>query len=248
MTCAARCGERGAARTLTQTAREALQAAGWKPLRPGAREAFLRDALEGAEFGYLQPIIERPGTQARLAGLIGELLRANLEPQAVQAVAQPDRERDVALAFARVVARCDGRKEYDVAGTEYFASRLNTLPARRGVVHGFAYLDAAQLALLDRLLAPGSLVTLPASQVPGAQRRTQETAAALRALGLVNAPVEGPATRTGDQVVDGYLQRGAGSRRPAPRGASGHRVGGARVPAAGPRAGWPAAPGPSSSR
>ncbi|WP_156123108.1 PD-(D/E)XK nuclease family protein [Deinococcus radiopugnans] len=202
----------GAARTLTQTARQELQAAGWKPLRPGAREAFLRDALEGAAFDYLQPIIERPGTQARLAGLIGELLRANLEPQAVQAVAQPGRERDVALAFARVVARCNGRKEYDVAGTEYFAARLNTLPARRGVVHGFAYLDAAQLALLDRLLAPGSLVTLPASQVPVGQRRTQETAAALRALGLVNAPVEGRATRTGDQVVEGYLQRGAGSR------------------------------------
>ncbi|WP_309571422.1 hypothetical protein, partial [Deinococcus sp.] len=202
----------GAARTLTQTARDALQTAGWQALRPGAREAFLRDALEKLDFEYLQPLAARPGTQARLAGMIGELLRANLEPAAVQAVAQTDRERDVARAFGAFATRCHALRVYDVTGTEYFAARLDTLPARRSVVHGFAYLDAAQLALLTRLLAPGSLFTLPASEVPGGQRRTQETAAALRNLGFVNTPVDGQAARTGDQVVDGYLQRGAVSR------------------------------------
>lgn len=201
----------GAARTLTQTARDALQAAGWQPLRPGAREAFYRDALDGLTFEYLGPLAARPGTLARLSGLIGELLRANLEPGAVQAVAGSARERDVAGAFQAVVARCVERRVYDVAGTEYFAARLDRLPARRAVVHGFAYFDAAQLALLDRLLGPGSLLTLPASEAPGAQRRTQESAAALRALGFRNAVVDGRARSTGDQVVDGYLQRGSAS-------------------------------------
>lgn len=201
----------GPARTLTQAARGALQEAGWHPLRPGAREAFYRDALDSLAFEYLGPLAARPGTVARLAGLVGELLRANLDPGAVQAVADSARERDVANAFRAVVARCYERRVYDVAGTEYFAARLDRLPARRAVVHGFAYFDAAQLGLLDRLLGPGSLLTLPASEVPGAQRRTQESAAALRALGFSNAEVNGKARATGDQVVDGYLQRGATS-------------------------------------
>lgn len=201
----------GAARTLTQAARDALQEAGWQPLRPGAREAFYRDALDGLAFEYLGPLAARPGTLARVAGLIGELLRANLEPGAVQAVAGSARERDVANAFSAVVARCRAMQVYDVTGTEYFAARLDRLPARRAVVHGFAYFDAAQLALLDRLLAPGSLLTLPASEAPGAQRRTQESAAALRALEFRNAEVGGKAVSTGDQVVNGYLQRGAAS-------------------------------------
>jgi RecB family exonuclease len=199
----------GPAWTLTQTARDALQEAGWHPLRPGAREAFYRDALDDLAFEYLGPLAVRPGTLARMAGLIGELLRANLEPVAVQAVAGSARERDVANAFSAVVERCRVLRVYDVAGTEYFAARLGQLPARRAVVYGFAYFDAAQLALLNRLLAPGSLLTLPASEASGAQRRTQESAAALRALGFGNAEVDGQARNTGDQVVDGYLQRGA---------------------------------------
>ncbi|MDL2343421.1 hypothetical protein QOL99_04560 [Deinococcus sp. MIMF12] len=35
----------GRALTLTQWAREALQESGWRPLRPGEREAFFRDAV-----------------------------------------------------------------------------------------------------------------------------------------------------------------------------------------------------------
>lgn len=201
----------GPALTLTQVARQALQVAGWRPLRPGEREAFLRDALAEATFDYLEPVIHRPGTLARLAGLVGELMRANLEPAAVQAAVLSDRERDVARAFTLVAARCVVLKVYDVPGTEYFASRLTSLAVRRAAVHGFAYLDAAQLALLDRLLGAGSLVTLPASETPGGQRRTQETAAALRALGFASMAVDGPAALTGDQVVDGYLRRGASS-------------------------------------
>jgi RecB family exonuclease len=202
----------GQARTLTQVGREALREAGWQPLRPGQREAFLRDALADVAFAYLQPLMHRPGTLARLEGLIGELMRANLEPQAVLAVAEGDREQDVALAFAALVERCQAGQVYPGTGTEYFAARLSGLVTRRGVMHGFAYLDAAQLALVNRLLAPGSVVTLPVSEVARSQRRTQETAVTLRSMGFANVPVGGAARRTGDQVVEAYLDNSSASR------------------------------------
>ena len=55
---------RGAGRaiTLTQWAREALQEAGWTPLRPGEREVFFRRALTGLALEYLGPLMDRPGT------------------------------------------------------------------------------------------------------------------------------------------------------------------------------------------
>lgn len=202
----------GQARTLTQVGREGLREAGWQPLRPGQREAFLREALAEVPFAYLQPLMHRPGTLTRLERLISELLRANLEPQAVLAVAEGDRERDVALAFVALVERCQAGRVYPGTGTEFFAARLTGLVARRSVAHGFAYLDAAQLALVDRLLTAGSLVTLPVSEAARSQRRTQETAVALRTLGFVNAPVTGTARRTGDQVVAAYLEGGSPPR------------------------------------
>ena len=45
----------GLARTLTQVGREVLREAGWQPLRPGQREAFLRDALTDVGFTTCSP-------------------------------------------------------------------------------------------------------------------------------------------------------------------------------------------------
>lgn len=195
----------GNAITLTQLAREALRDAGWTPLTPGYREAFLREALADVPFTYLEPLRERGGTLLALGRLIGELMRARVDPAQLLEVARPGRERDVALAYGAVVARSGAERRFDATGAEFFAGRLPELPRRPSLVHGFAYLDAAQVALLDRLLAPGSLVTLPFARGGRGLKRTHETLEALTGRGFQVTPLNGPARRTGDQVVAAYV-------------------------------------------
>lgn len=199
----------GAAMTLTQVAREALREVGWVPLTPGAREVFLRDALAEVPFSYLEPLRFRSGTLLGLQRLIGELLRARVEPSALLGAAAPGRERDVALAYTAFVAQSEARKAFDAFGAEFFASRLPRVRARRTLMHGFAYLDAAQVALVDRLLAPGSVVTLPFAEKARGLKRVEETLDALERCGFTAQPLTGVPRRSGDQVVAAYVGGGS---------------------------------------
>lgn len=203
----------GRALTLTQWAREALQAAGWTPLRPGEREAFLREALGGVTPEYLGPLLARPGTLARLERLTGELLRDHLDPAALLAVAADARQRDVAAVYAAYVNRAQTEQRFDLPGTEYFASTLPTLRPRPAAVHGFVYFDASQVAFLKRALAAGSLVTLPLERGVPALRRTEETYQALREAGFQPEVLSGTPVRNGDRLVQAYL-----TRTPPPQG------------------------------
>ncbi|PTA68596.1 PD-(D/E)XK nuclease family protein [Deinococcus arcticus] len=195
----------GAAITLTQAAREALRDAGWTPLTPGAREAFVRAALAEVPLGYLAPLRSRPGTVFGLQKLMGELMRANVEPAALLSAAAPGREQDVAQAYAAFVAHSEASRTFDAAGAEFFAARWGHVQARRTLMHGFAYLDAAQTALVDRLLAPGSVVTLPFAEDARGLKRIQDTRDALECLGFLSEPLAGTAQRSGDQVVAAYV-------------------------------------------
>ena len=91
------------ARAVSQLARERLRTVGWRPLRPGERDAFLQRALAEVEFRYLGPLLDRPSTWAALQRLIGELLRADADPAAVLEVAEGARELDVATVFGAYV-------------------------------------------------------------------------------------------------------------------------------------------------
>ncbi|SMB82114.1 PD-(D/E)XK nuclease family protein [Deinococcus hopiensis] len=203
----------GTATTLTQVAREVLRDAGWVPLTPGAREAFLRDALGDVPFSYLEPLRFRSGTLVGLQRLIGELMRARVEPSALLSVAAAGRERDVALAYAAFISRSEEARTFDSVGSEFFASRLPTVRAQRTLMHGFAYLDAAQVALVDRLLAPGSVITLPFAENARGLKRVEETLEALGHCGFAAQSLTGVATLSGDQVVAAYV--GGGSAQQA---------------------------------
>ncbi|ACO47748.1 PD-(D/E)XK nuclease family protein [Deinococcus deserti] len=202
----------GPAMTLTQTARDLLRDAGWTPLNTGNREAFLRDVLSGLPLEYLDPLRDKPGTLLSLQRLLGELMRANIDAALLSEVAAPGRERDVARMFMALVQRSEAERTFDPVGAEFFAGRFAPVPARRMLVHGFAYLDASQVALLDRLLAPGSLVTLPFVDGARGLQRTGETLKALVARGLEVCHLQGKAIRSGDEVVAAYVHRSAAER------------------------------------
>lgn len=178
-----RLGDGLTARALSQLARERLRRVGWRPLRPGERDAFLQRALAEVEFGYLGPLLDRPSTGSALQRLIGELLRADAEPAAVLEVASGVRELDVAQVLGAYVRQCVLERRFDLSGTEYFARRFAVSEPLRALVHGFTHLDAAQIAFLDTLLAPGSVVTLPDPDVQRV-RETQRTVDALEARGF----------------------------------------------------------------
>jgi RecB family exonuclease len=178
-----RLGDGLVARAVSQLARERLRTVGWRPLRPGERDAFLQRALAEVEFGYLGPLLDRPSTSAALQRLIGELLRADTEPAAVLKVSSGAREFDVAGVFGAYVRQCVQERRFDLSGTEYFARRFGAVNPLRALVHGFTHLDAAQIAFLDTLLVPGSVITLPDPAVQRV-RETQRTVDALEAWGF----------------------------------------------------------------
>lgn len=177
------------ARAVSQLARERLRMVGWRPLRPGERDAFLRRALAEVQFGYLVPLLDRPSTWATLQRLIGELLRADADPAAVLEVAEGARELDVANVFGAYVRQCVRERRFDLSGTEHFARRFTAPDPLRALVHGFTHLDAAQIAFLDILLGPGSVITVPDPDVQRV-RETRRTVDALEARGFELAAQE----------------------------------------------------------
>lgn len=147
--------------TLAQWSRKLLEASGLRALKPYERLPFLRDAMTGLEFEYLQPIRERPATLQHLLQLIVEFQHAYIDPQTLLRLAAPGREADAARSYAAFVEHCRVMGTYDGTAAEFWAGNLEALPYDTAIVHGFGYFDLAQLHFLDRVMGEGSLVTLP---------------------------------------------------------------------------------------
>jgi len=191
--------------TFSQHARRSLARAGWQPLGAAEREERLRALLERLNLEYFSAILERPGTVATLSGVIRALLRSDASRLPAGRSA---RERDLARLHRSWVLELMRDERYEPAVAEFFASRTALTPQPL-VVMGFAYLDAAQLAYLDRLAGNGSAVYLPTAQGP-ALREAQRTRDALVARGWTLAEVAPPAghphrQRLGDAAAQTFL-------------------------------------------
>ncbi|MFC3833025.1 MULTISPECIES: PD-(D/E)XK nuclease family protein [Deinococcus] len=189
--------------TLTQLARDVLRRSGWRAMRSGERDRLLREVLEDVALEWLEGIRDRPSTHAVLLGLIGELQRAHVDPAALSSVVASPRDADIARVYAAYHAACAAQRVYDASGTEHHAARLPDLAPHVVAVTGFWYLDASQLALVGRLAAPGSLMTLPGGA--GLPRRSQETADALGTQGWMTFTLPGGPVTAGDHVTAGVL-------------------------------------------
>ncbi|WP_216328002.1 PD-(D/E)XK nuclease family protein [Deinococcus aestuarii] len=201
--------------TFAQHARRHLARAGWSPLSPAERELRLRELLTRLDLEYFGPILDRPGTVAALHQVIRALLRADA---ARLPGGRSPRERDLVRLHRGWVLELLRDERYDAAVPEFFASRI-ALEPQAVTLAGFAYLDAAQTAYLDRLAAAGSAAFLPATGV-GELSEARRTAAALRGRGWTE--VDGPGTghdrdprlsRVGDQAARAALP-GTGVRAP----------------------------------
>lgn len=192
--------------TLTQLARNELRRDGWTQLHPGEAARLLSKILAEIKLEYLGPIRERPSTATSLLSLIGELERAHLLPADLQRVATTARERDVACIYAAYHARCCERRCYDAPGTEHYAALLPQLGAWQILLHGFAYFDAAQHHLITRLLAPGSVLTLPLDPADGPASRTRQSAEWFEPRGFLPVNLEGTPETIGDSAIASYLQ------------------------------------------
>ncbi|MBB6099683.1 hypothetical protein HNR42_003141 [Deinobacterium chartae] len=194
------------ARTFTQLARQALQDTGWQPLRHSERDAAWYEALQDVSWRYLAPLQERSSTVESLRRLLDALWRANLEPAAVLNAAQGEREHDIAAAFAALDAHFRRTRRYDVACTEYYALRTAALTPRVLLAHGFGYLDATQVALLDRLAAPGSVITLPYEQGRFPWRQAERTLHDLTARGFCTETLNTIPANVGTRALRSYLE------------------------------------------
>lgn len=193
--------------TLTQLARLALREQGWTVMMPAQRLEGLRALMGTATLEYLSGVALLPGTADAVLRLLTELTRANLNPADVTAVARGARERDVATLFTRWVEHCEVTRTFDGPGAEYFAVRVTRPGPQRGLVHGFAYLDAAQAAWVDALLGEDSLVTLPGwpERHEAVARRPARTAEDLTRRGFTMSALTGPAGQLGARVVQAYV-------------------------------------------
>lgn len=162
--------------TFAQFARRQLFRAGWTPLEAGERTERLTELLARLPLDYFGPLLERPGTAAALAEVIRNLLRSD-------AAALPEgrsaRERDLRLIHRTWVLELLRDNRYDPAVPEFFAARI-ALEVQPVTVSGFAYLDATQIAYLDRVATDGSVVFLAAARADELSEAHRSAQALLR--------------------------------------------------------------------
>ena len=190
--------------TLTSLARALLQELGWQPWTSGEAEAVVAGLLRSLSLQYLEPVSTAEGTVTVVRRFLGELHRANVSPARFREAASTPREHDLALIYAAYTALAQRERRFDASSAEYFAV-TQRLSRRRALVHGFAYLDAAQIAFLSRFLAPGSTLTLPCSADSGTAR-TSRTRNDLLRLGWTLAEASGNAERVGDRAALTFVQ------------------------------------------
>lgn len=204
--------------TLTQLARTALRDQGWRLLRAGDRQTLMQDLLAGLPMEYLEAQRERPGTVEVLLGLMGELIRADLEPSQVMGVAASPRERDVARVFETWIQAMKERQTFDPVSAEYIAARHALITPYAYLVHGFAHFDAAQAHWLDALLGDGSLVTLPYRDQGLGLQRSALSVADLEQRGFKVELLSSTRSRlVGPQVVRDYVDGSAATPLPLTR-------------------------------
>lgn len=185
--------------TLSSLAKVTLEACGWQLWTPAEAEGMVAALLRELPLQYLEPVSEDTGTVKVVRRFLGELHRANIKPLAFRQAASTSREHDLALIYAAYNVLAQREKRFDSGSTEYFAAAQRDLPQRQALVHGFAYLDAAQISFLQRLLPPGSLVTLPCGLQAGTAR-TLQARDALLSLGWEPLEASNEAMRVGDQA------------------------------------------------
>ena len=164
--------------TFAQLARRQLDRAGWTPLSAGERDDRLHGLLQRLPLTYFAPLVDRPGTSAAFHDLLRSLLRsdAGALPEG-----RDERENDLRMIHRYWVLELLRDARYDPAVPEFFAARI-ALEGQLVTVSGFAYLDAAQLAYLDRVALDGSVVFLPAARADELLE-AHRTAEALRSRG-----------------------------------------------------------------
>ena len=201
--------------TLTQLARTALRAGGWRLLPSGERLPLMQQVMAELPLAYLDAHRERPGTAEVLLGLMGEFVRADLEPAQVKAVAASPREHDVAQVFEAWIHALLEEKLFDAVSAEYLAARSAAVTPTPYLVHGFAHFDAAQAHWLSRLLGDGCLVTLPFQEEALGLQRTALSVADLQQRGFeVETLTSAGSGWVGPQVVHGYV--GGTAHHPLP--------------------------------
>ncbi|MFC3860726.1 PD-(D/E)XK nuclease family protein [Deinococcus antarcticus] len=146
--------------TFAQLAQRQLFQAGWTPLSQAGKTQRLSELLTSLELEYFTPLLDRPGTLPALLDVIRALLRSDA---AHLPAGRTPRERDLARMHRAWVLSLLRDAHYDPAVPEFFAART-ALESRPLTVSGFAYLDAAQIAYLDRLAAEPSVVFLAAAR------------------------------------------------------------------------------------
>ena len=197
--------------TFAQLARRQLADAGWSPLPALERDARLLALLGRLDLAYFGPVVERPGTLTALGNVIRALLRA--DASRLPAGRSP-RERDLSALHRAWVLELQRDELFDAAVPEFFAARIALSPQLL-TVSGFAYLDAAQIAYLDRLAEPGSVMYLAAASAAGLSE-AHRTARALAGRGWTVDGVQparqrnDPRARIGDRAARMTLDPDAG--------------------------------------
>lgn len=190
--------------TLSQLARRILTGQGWRVLPLGEQDRFYQRLFQHTHLEYLAPLAQRPGTRRVVAALMLELLRANLTPQELSRATLTARERDIAALFGAYLEQCAADQTFELAAAEYFAARAEFQPLT-ALVHGFAYFDTAQEALLNAVLGQGSVVTLPWHPQGRAQSRIALSVQGLEAYGFTHQPHGGQPSTVGERLTAGYV-------------------------------------------
>lgn len=194
--------------TFAQLARRQLFRAGWTPLEPAERTERLAELLSRLPLDYFGPLVTRPGTAPAFAEVIRNLLRSDA---AFLPEGRDARENDLRLIHRTWVLELLRDSRYDPAVPEFFASRT-AIESQPVTVSGFAYLDASQVAYLDRVASDGSVIFLPAARADELQA-AHRTAEALTRRGWQWEEVDAWRTREdprlqrpGDQAARTFLR------------------------------------------
>ncbi|MEY4530784.1 MAG: hypothetical protein RLZZ156_1505 [Deinococcota bacterium] len=178
---------RGLVLTIGQVAKRALDKAAWRRLEPSEALAWLEETALWLGNDFLGRLLVQRGNLEALQSQLTEFSRANLEPNRLLAVAGSERLEALALLYDAWLKRLTSEQVFTSASLEQMA--VLVLEPCLIVVHGFAYLDAAQVALLQAVALPNSLLTLPcASGLVFAEAQRTIEALAWGVLELPNTP------------------------------------------------------------
>ena len=187
--------------TLAQLAHVRLGAAGWQRLEARAELVLLEQGVLESAQPLLLRLLGQAGNLEALRSQLTEFSRANLEPLVLSSAATSERSAALAGLYGVWLEMLRRERVFTAASLEQLAASSGSA-TRHVVAHGFAYLDAAQIALLSAVAANDSLLTLPCAEglVFNEARRT----VALLGWNVVKLP----ATRrfVGEQVAAQFAE------------------------------------------